>query len=80
MLRYDPIRADVIYSLNTFLNNVSVLYTDENFIHLLSDVVTNYQSFGETSDQRNYICSFIGKLLQGLYIIKRREAQVLMHF
>uniref|UniRef100_A0AC35FLG5 Uncharacterized protein n=1 Tax=Panagrolaimus sp. PS1159 TaxID=55785 RepID=A0AC35FLG5_9BILA len=64
MLRFDAIRADVIYSLHLFTSNISILYTDENFMHFLSDIITNYQSFPDTSDQKGYICIFIAKLLQ----------------
>ena len=64
MLRFHPIKNDIIISLNFFTDTLVILYSDDNFMHWLNDVVSCIQGNKDNSEQRKSIIAYIMKLLE----------------
>uniref|UniRef100_A0AC34QMK3 Uncharacterized protein n=1 Tax=Panagrolaimus sp. JU765 TaxID=591449 RepID=A0AC34QMK3_9BILA len=64
MLRFPPIKNDIIYSLNFFTDTLVLLYTDDNFVLWIVDVIGCFVGFHDNADQRQYIVAYVLKLAQ----------------
>uniref|UniRef100_A0A7E4UR85 SCAPER_N domain-containing protein n=1 Tax=Panagrellus redivivus TaxID=6233 RepID=A0A7E4UR85_PANRE len=64
MLRFEPLRYDVVSALCQFTTEMCTLYTDDNFFHFLTEIISTYQYCMDNSDQRVFIFNYVARLLQ----------------